>query len=95
MEYPDPASKAVSITCMAYTYCCVYIARLLMMDKRNCSKHVEFCSKNKFVKLVHLVGVIIRLTEDMFNNNGAHNPIVMYLVCKLELSLNKPAFMHC
>jgi len=27
---------------------------------RNCPKHVEFYSKNKFEKLVHLVGFIIR-----------------------------------
>jgi len=27
---------------------------------RNCLKHVEFYSKNKFEKLVHLVGFIIR-----------------------------------
>jgi len=26
----------------------------------NCTKHVEFYSKNKFEKLVHLVGFIIR-----------------------------------
>jgi hypothetical protein len=37
--------------------------------QRNCAKHVEFYSKNKFEKLVHLVGFIIgvyhvaRLTE--------------------------------
>jgi hypothetical protein len=28
--------------------------------QRNCPKHVEFHSKNKFKKLVHLVGFIIR-----------------------------------
>jgi len=28
--------------------------------QRNCPKHVEFHSKNKFEKLVHLVGFIIR-----------------------------------
>ena len=28
--------------------------------QRNCLKHVEFYSKNKFEKLVHLVGFIIR-----------------------------------
>ena len=27
----------------------------------NCPKHVEFYSKNKFEKLVHLVGFIIRM----------------------------------
>jgi hypothetical protein len=28
--------------------------------QRNCPKHVEFYSKNKFEELVHLVGFIIR-----------------------------------
>ena len=31
---------------------------------RNCLKHVEFYSKNKFEKLVHLVGFIIRIYHD-------------------------------
>jgi len=53
--------QAVSITCMTYTYRCMYSARLLPDDgQRNCLKHVEFYSKNKFEKLVHLVGFIIR-----------------------------------
>jgi len=29
--------------------------------QRNCPKHVEFYSKNKFEKLVHLVGFIVRV----------------------------------
>jgi len=34
--------------------------------QRNCPKHVEFHSKNKFEKLVHLVGFIIRnIPEDL------------------------------
>ena len=32
--------------------------------QRNCLKHVEFYSKNKFQKLVHLVGFIIRIYHD-------------------------------
>jgi len=32
--------------------------------QRNCSKHVELYSKNKFEKLVHLVGFIIRIYHD-------------------------------
>ena len=32
--------------------------------ERNCPKHVEFYSKNKFEKLVHLVGFIIRIYHD-------------------------------
>ena len=31
--------------------------------QRNCPKYVEFYSKNKFEKLVHLVGFIIRIRE--------------------------------
>jgi len=29
--------------------------------QRNCPKRVEFYSKNKFEKLVHLIGFIIRI----------------------------------
>jgi hypothetical protein len=54
-------AQAVGIICM---YCCVYSARLLMMDREACPKHVEFYSKNKFEKLVHLVGFIIRIYHD-------------------------------
>jgi len=33
---------------------------------RNCPKHVEFYSKNKFEKLVHLVGFIIKIYMYMY-----------------------------
>jgi hypothetical protein len=32
--------------------------------QRNCPKHAEFYSKNKFEKLVHLVGFIIIIYPD-------------------------------
>jgi len=32
--------------------------------QRNCPKHVEFYSKNKFKKLVYIVGFIIRICHD-------------------------------
>ena len=32
--------------------------------QRNCPKHLQFYSKNKFEKLVHLVGFIIRIDHD-------------------------------
>jgi hypothetical protein len=32
--------------------------------QRNCPKHVEFHAKNKFEKLVHLVGFIIRKSDE-------------------------------
>jgi hypothetical protein len=33
-------------------------------EQKNCPKHVEFYSKNKSEKLVHLVGFIIRIYHD-------------------------------
>jgi len=56
---PDPAGK-LSANLYEICHCCVYSEKLLMMEQRNCPKHVEFYSKNKFEKLVHLVGFIIR-----------------------------------
>jgi len=41
-------------------YCSVYSKKTPDDWQRNCPKHVEFHSKNKFEKLVHLVGFIIR-----------------------------------
>jgi len=32
--------------------------------QRNCTKHVEFYSKNKFEKLVHQIDFIIRIYHD-------------------------------
>jgi len=36
--------------------------------QRNCLKHVEYYSKNKFEKLVHLVGFIIRIYHDALSS---------------------------
>jgi len=44
--------------------CCVYSKKIPDDGQRNCQKHVEFYSKNKFEKLVHLVGFIIRIYHD-------------------------------
>jgi len=38
--------------------------RSSVSKQRNCPKHVEFYSKNKFVTLVHLVDFIIRIYHD-------------------------------
>ena len=40
---------------------CVYGKKTPDDGQRNCPKHVEFYSKNKFDKLVHLVGFIVRI----------------------------------
>ena len=52
-------------TCMTYT---IAVCTVKTPDdgQRNCRKHVEFHSKNKFEKLVHLVGFIIRNSESIF-----------------------------
>ena len=51
--------------------------------KRNCPKHAEFYSKNKFEKIVHLVGVIIRIYHD------ARSP-----ECQIESSYLCPNLIH-
>jgi len=48
-------------TCMTYTYCCVYSEKHLMMNRGTAPNIVEFYSKNKLEKLVHLVGFITRI----------------------------------
>ena len=37
----------------------MYIEKTRDDEHKNCLKHVEFYSKNKFEKLVHLVGFVI------------------------------------
>jgi len=45
-------------------HCCVYSEKTPDDGQRNCLKHVEFYYKNKFEKLVRLIGFIIRLYHD-------------------------------
>ena len=42
----------------------VVVCTVLDDGQRYCAKHVECYSKNKFEKLVHLVGFIIRIYRD-------------------------------
>jgi len=55
--------------------------------QRNCPKHVEFYSKNKFEKLVHLVGFIVRKKHTyyvcFFIFTFAYNKILS-LICILR-----------
>ena len=48
----------------AIQVCCVYSEKTPDDGQRNCPKHVEFYSKNKFEKLMHLVGFIVRIYHD-------------------------------
>ena len=56
---PDPACRLSAFLYDLYD-CCVY-SQKLMMDRGTILKHVEFYSKNKFERLVHLVGFVIRI----------------------------------
>jgi len=59
-------------TCMTYTIAVRTVKETTDDGQRNCPKHVEFYSKNKFEKLVHLVGFIIGMEGDCrftFHNN--------------------------
>jgi len=60
---PDPARKLSANLYDIYHFC-VYSEKLLMMDRGNARNYVEFYSKNKFEKLVHLVGFIISIYHD-------------------------------
>jgi len=57
-------SKAVSKPVWHIPLLCVHW-RTPAEGQRNCPKHIEFYSKNKFEKLVHLVGFIIRIYHDI------------------------------
>jgi len=63
MSHPDSASKQSAKLYDVYLLLC---AQCWTPDdgQRNCPKHVEFYSKNKFEKLVHLVGLITRIYHD-------------------------------
>jgi len=65
---PDPARcQAVSKPVWHIPLLCVQ-CKTPDDGQRKCPKHVEFYSKNKFEKLVHLVGFIIRI----YHNAQSH-----------------------
>ena len=51
-------------TCMTHTTAVFTVKTPNDDGQRNCLKHVEFYSKNKFEKFVRLVGFIIKLYHD-------------------------------
>ena len=48
--------------------------------QRNCPKHVEFYSKNKYEKLVHLVGFIIRTKYKTVVSGGNYKQFVHLVI---------------
>jgi len=57
--------------------------------QRNCPKHVELYSKNKFEKSVHLVGFIIRLSVNTWTPGIYIFFILMYVPCILNSLLSR------
>jgi len=57
--------------------------------QRNCPKHVEFYSKNKFEKSIHLVGFTIRIYYDARSperqNNLNHRPHYLYILTCFQI----------
>ena len=49
--------------------------------QRNCSKQVEFYSKNKFEKLVHLVGLTIRIYHDSRSHERQKRTMKLGVFC--------------
>jgi hypothetical protein len=47
--------------------------------QRNCPKHVEFHSKNKFEKFVHLVGFIVRIYRDARSHERHNNSDILQI----------------
>jgi len=56
--YADCLRASCQQICMTYTIA-VCTEKTYDDGQRNCPKYIEFHSKNKFEKLVHLVGFII------------------------------------
>ena len=65
-------------TCMTYTIALCVQWKTPGDGQRNCPKHVEFYSKNKFEKLVHLVGFIIGIYHDARSLERQHRPTALY-----------------
>jgi hypothetical protein len=63
-EFRPYLARKLSANLYDIYHCCVYSEKLLMMDRGTVRNMYSFCSKNKFEKLVHLVGFIIRIYHD-------------------------------
>jgi len=59
--------------------------------QRNCPKHVEFYSRNKFEKLVHLVCFIARIHHDARSPERKISSVCRYVV-EAEFNLLEPDF---
>ena len=59
--------------------------------QRKCPKHVEFYSKNKFEKLAHLAGFIIRIICEILQSKKMHIlNVFMFLTCVIQVPDDGP-----
>jgi len=59
-RFADSLLASCLQTCMTYTIAVSTVKKTPDDGQRNCPKHADFHSENKFEKLVHLVGFIVR-----------------------------------
>jgi len=80
-----------SCNCNLYDihHCCVNSEKTPDDGQRNCPKHVEFYSKNKFEKLVHLIGFVITI-----RNCNHFNPSWFVVVSLLCLTFRMAFWSH-
>jgi len=71
MVYVIQVSLIACCHCMTYTIAVCRVKNSWWWTS-NWPKHVEFYSKNKFEKLVHLVGFIIRITKAIDTHTHTH-----------------------
>ena len=64
MSYCLLPARKLSANLYDIYHCCVYSEKLLMMDKGTVPNMWCFVPKNKFEKLMHLVGFIMRIYHD-------------------------------
>jgi len=61
--------------------------------QRNCPKYVEFYSENKFEKLVHLVGFIIRIYHDARSPERQKSQMLLNVVTMLDRTNPAPWYV--
>ena len=95
---PDPARNLSAKPVWHIALLCLQ-CRTPDDGQRNCPKHVEFYSKNKFEKVVHLVGSIIRIYRDARSPERQNPSLYLHtwqvtpsLECRAMLSLSAIRF---
>ena len=77
-EPPDPARKLPAKPVWHTPLLCVQW-KTPDDGQSNCPKHVEFYSKNKFEKLVHLVGFSVRIYHDAWSPESQTVKVRMHI----------------